>query len=72
MAKKKILRCPKCEFRFEVEKPDNLHPHCSTQKPKETEVDGDIREEVYDCLNPKCKYPIIVYRHEPKRIFFKA
>ena len=30
--------CPKCEWRNEVEKGDKFHPHCSTDKPKESDV----------------------------------
>ena len=30
--------CPKCEWRNEVEKGYKFHPHCSTDKPKESDV----------------------------------
>jgi len=71
MPRKRILRCPKCEHRFEVENGDNLHPYCSVAKPKETEVvDGNILEQLYDCSN--CKEPITVYWFEVKRAFYRT
>ena len=71
--RKNILRCPYCKHRFEAEGGDNLHPHCSTKKPKETEViDGSIKTQKYDCLNPDCLKPITVYWYDPKRSFSKV
>lgn len=73
MSRRRILRCPKCEHRFEAENGDNLHPYCSVEKPKESEVvDGSIIEQPYDCSNPKCREPITVYWYQPKRVFYKT
>jgi len=72
-SRKRILRCPHCEHRFEAEDGDNLHPYCDVRRPKETDVaDGSIKEQLYDCLNPQCKRPITVYWYQPKGFFFVA
>lgn len=66
MKNKRQLRCPKCKWLFEVEKPDNLHPHGSTTRPNESDVDRNVIEEIYDCRNSDCLNPTVVYWHMPK------
>jgi len=70
MGKHKIFsRCPKCKWRFEVERPDDFHRTHSLVKPQANDVMEDIKEQVYDCRNPDCLNPITVYWFEPKRSF---
>ena len=64
-----ILRCPICTWTFEADKGDKLHPHCSTNKPKESDVTEDMIIRVYDCRNPKCLNPITVYYYRTKPVF---
>ena len=65
-----IQRCPKCNWTFEAKKGDKLHPHCSTKKPKQSDVEEDIVEETYDCRNPECMNPVIVYYYRAKPSFY--
>jgi hypothetical protein len=61
-----ILRCPKCDWSFEAERGDKLHPLCITEKPLESDVTEDAITRVYDCRNPNCMNPITVYCNKPK------
>ena len=53
--------CPKCEWRNEVEKGYKFHPHCSTDKPKDSDVTEDVINRIKYCRNPKCAYSIRLY-----------
>ena len=64
-----IKRCPFCEWTFEAEKGDKLHPICSTEKPQESDVTEDVIERVYDCRNPRCVKPITVCYYSGKPSF---
>ncbi len=61
--------CPKCNWRNEVEKGDKLHQHCSTDKPKESDVTEDVIKKIKYCRNPKCAYPIRLYYYRTKPAF---
>ena len=66
----KTLKCPHCGYSFEAVGGDNSHSYCSIKKPLESEVvNGSIKEQLYDCANPRCRNPITVYWFEPKRSF---
>jgi hypothetical protein len=72
MSKKNILiRCPNpnCNYLNEVSPPDKLHPHYSLEKPKDSDVDGDVKDVVIDCRNEKCRQSITIYWYMPKRVF---
>ncbi|HML03128.1 MAG TPA: hypothetical protein VK487_07115 [Candidatus Bathyarchaeia archaeon] len=72
LSKRGMLRCPKCDYPFPLnEQQDRLHPFASTEKPRKADVDGDVKEELYDCPNEKCRNPITVYWFMPKRRFLK-
>ena len=64
-----LKKCPSCGWTFEVEKGDKLHPHCSTKKPKDTDITEDVVTKLYDCRNPKCLKPITVYYYRAKPFF---
>ncbi|MBK5133460.1 hypothetical protein JJE00_03420 [Candidatus Bathyarchaeota archaeon] len=61
--------CPKCEWRNEVEKGDKFHPHCSTDKPKDSDVTEDVINRIKHCRNPKYAYPIRLYYYKAKPAF---
>jgi hypothetical protein len=67
MCKAKVaLRCPNCKRRLEVTRPDSSHPLFSLEKPRESDVEGDVIEQVYGCKNPDCNTETTVYWYEAK------
>jgi len=60
------LRCPKCKRQINVTRPDSLHPLYSLKKPRESEIESDVIEQVYNCKNPDCKSNVTVFWYETK------
>ena len=61
-----LKTCPFCGWTFLVEKGDRIHPYCSTEKPKEATVEEDVICKLFNCRNPKCLEPIMVYYYKAK------
>ena len=59
------LSCPNCKQELTVARPDSSHSCWSFDKPKDTEVEADVVEQVYVCKNPYCSAKFSVYWHEP-------
>jgi hypothetical protein len=64
-----LKKCPFCNWTLLAERGDRMHPHCSTEKPKETVVERDVITKLYSCRNPKCLKPITVYYYNAKQAF---
>jgi len=61
VSKAKKFSCIHCGTPFEVYPPDDEHPTASLDKPKESEVSGNIKEMTYDCQNKDCLKPTTLY-----------
>jgi len=64
MSKIKRFSCTECGTPFEAYPPDDLHPTASLESPKEAE--GNVVKMTYDCQNPDCRHPTVLYWYRPK------
>jgi hypothetical protein len=68
-ATKLLLRCPYCDWPFEVNPPDRVHSAYSFEKPVKGSFYGEVIEQNIVCRNPKCKKPITIYWYAPMNYF---
>jgi hypothetical protein len=66
---KLLLRCPYCDWQFEVKQPDRIHSAYSFEKPLRSSFYGEVIEQNLVCQNPKCKKPITVFWYAPMNYF---
>ena len=66
------LNCPNCKQRLIATRPDSSHPYWSYDKPQETDVNGEILEQVYECKNPDCKKTFTVYWYDEPMFIDRA
>jgi rubredoxin len=59
-----VLECPKCHWIFKTERPDDLHPTSSFEKPQSRSVISDVIKKNHVCRNPKCKNAFLIYWFE--------
>jgi hypothetical protein len=68
-ASKFLLRCPYCDWPFEVNPPDKIRSAYSFEKPLRSSFYGKVIEQNLVCQNPKCKNPITIYWYAPINYF---
>ena len=66
---KLLLRCPYCDWPFEVNPPDRLHFAYSFEKPIRSSFYGEVIAQNFVCHNPKCKKQIAIYWYAPISYF---
>ena len=66
---KLLLRCPYCDWPFEVNPPDKLHFAYSFEKPSRGSFYGEVTEQNLVCRNSKCKKPLTIYWYAPMNYF---
>jgi len=64
-----LLRCPYCDWPFEVNPPDRVHSAYSFEKPLKGSFYGEVIEQSLVCRNPECKKPITIYWYAPMNYF---
>lgn len=69
VASKLLLRCPYCDWPFEVNPPDRVHFAYSFEKPLRGSFYGEVIEQKIVCRNPKCEKPIAIYWYAPMSYF---
>ena len=68
---KLVIKCPYCQWLFEVRPPDAIHSDYSFRKPSQISVHGEVIKRSLRCLNPRCGEKIEIYwfsraNHFPK------
>jgi len=66
---KLLLRCPHCNWPFEVNPPDSFHAAYSYEKPLKGSFYGEVIQQNLVCRNPKCKKVITIYWYTPMNYF---
>jgi len=68
-ASKLLLRCPYCDYPFEVDPPDRLHFAYSFEKPLRGSFYGEVIKKEFVCPNLKCEKQITIYWYAPISYF---